>query len=91
MSGPKLRSLKRAQGRTGVDMANGDAEIGDEVVTLNLKRAVTGKVIAIDRWKRNFWASVSGVHYPGGPLVGVKSNVDDLKIIRKDLSRFWKG
>jgi hypothetical protein len=65
----------------------GRVEVGDEVRTLHLKRAIYGTVKEI---KKRVWARVEGTHYPGGPEQHIVAHVENLAITKKDLSKLWQ-
>lgn len=67
----------------------GKVEVGDEVRTLHLKRAIHGHVLRIVKHKRVDWATVLGYHYDGGPQVTCTADVENLAITRKNIEKLF--
>jgi hypothetical protein len=90
LENPYIPAERRVNATRRIRGIVGRVEVGDEVRTLHLKRAVYGKVMEINRWKRKHMARVVGEHYPGGPSVETRADVENLAITWKNTEGLWQ-
>lgn len=68
----------------------GPVEVGDEVRTLDRKRAMYGTVSLVVKRKGRKIAYFLGSQYPGGPQRNCLADVENLAITRKNTEKLWQ-